>query len=92
MKIMKLMTQQRWLFGVLVKITTADERGEEWQASVVKKCFQLMETVQRMMSYHDPASDIARLNRCGHVAPLAVHPWTHQVLKNSARRPTEPSM
>jgi thiamine biosynthesis lipoprotein len=73
----------RPLLGTYVEITLTDKRDTEWLHQTINKAFYLIETVQRMMSFHDPASDISRLNRCGHLAPLAVHPWTLQVLKKA---------
>jgi FAD:protein FMN transferase len=37
--------------------------------------------VHRLMSFHDPESDVSRLNRSAHRGPVAVHPWTWHVLK-----------
>jgi thiamine biosynthesis lipoprotein len=43
--------------------------------------FAAIAKVHRLMSVHDPASDISRLNRDGFAKPVRVHPWTWRVLK-----------
>jgi thiamine biosynthesis lipoprotein len=37
--------------------------------------------VQRLMSFHDDASDVARLNREAAKRPVRVAPWTYEVLR-----------
>src|SRR4029077_5761556 len=37
--------------------------------------------VHRLMSFHDPQSDVSRINRNGFPKGVIVHPWTWQVLK-----------
>ncbi len=37
------------------------------------------------MSFHDPASELSRLNRSAHRAPQRVHAWTYRVLRLAAR-------
>jgi FAD:protein FMN transferase len=49
------------------------------------KAFQLIRSVQHMTAFHEPESDVFRLNQCAHIAPLRVHPWTWQVLEQSLR-------
>jgi FAD:protein FMN transferase len=43
--------------------------------------FAAIEKVHRLMSFHDPASDVARMNRHAPYEPVKVHPWTWSVLK-----------
>lgn len=43
--------------------------------------FAAIAKVHRLMSVHDPASDISRLNRDGFAKLVRVHPWTWRVLK-----------
>lgn len=47
------------------------------------KAFDLIRAIQRGMGFHDPESDVSRLNRCAHIAPLRVHPWTWQVVDHA---------
>jgi FAD:protein FMN transferase len=43
--------------------------------------FAAIAKVHRLMSVHDPASDISRLNREAFAKPVRVHAWTWRVLK-----------
>lgn len=73
------------LLGTFVEITLIGDRTEARLHEHAGKAFEMIRSVQRMMSFHDTDSDISRLNRCGHVAPLAVHPWTYHVLEQSVQ-------
>lgn len=46
----------------------------------VNAAFAAVELVQRLMSFHDPASDLSRLNRRAAIEPVEVHPWTARVI------------
>src|SRR5215475_1309523 len=43
--------------------------------------FAVVARVHRLMSFHDPDSDVSRLNRDAAKGPVAVDPWTFQVLQ-----------
>jgi FAD:protein FMN transferase len=73
----------RPLLGTFVEITLEDEGSEAWLQHTASKAFQLIESVQRLMSFHSQESDVFRLNQCGHLTPLTVHPWTAQVLRQA---------
>lgn len=45
--------------------------------------FEAVSTVHRLMSFHEPASDVSRLNREAFDRPVKVHEWTFDVLKTS---------
>jgi FAD:protein FMN transferase len=68
------------LLGTFVEITLRAEKPERSLHHYATKAFELIRCVHHMMSFHDPDSDVSRLNRCGHVAPLRVHPWTYHVM------------
>jgi thiamine biosynthesis lipoprotein len=44
-----------------------------------------VERVDRLMSFHDPASQLSELNRNAALAPLRVDPWTYAVLVRAQR-------
>lgn len=72
----------RPLLGTFVEITA---RGK---SSVVLKrgidaAFAAVAEVHRLMSFHDPESDVSRMNRDAFPKGVAVHPWTWQVLKSA---------
>ena len=48
--------------------------------SALLAAFAAVEEVQRLMSYHDPLSEVSRLNREADRPPVAVSTWTAQVL------------
>jgi thiamine biosynthesis lipoprotein len=67
------------------------ERAQPWLGTIVSirsdgprdatsAAFEEIALVHRLMSFHDPASDVSRLNREGHVRPVTVHPYTREVL------------
>jgi thiamine biosynthesis lipoprotein len=66
----------RPLLGTLVEIAA---HGPDAEAAVAA-AFRAVEQVHALMSYHDPASDVSRLNREAAGRTVTVHPWTWQVL------------
>lgn len=73
------------LLGTFVEITLEAPKSEERLHNDAGKAFELIKSVGRMMSFHDPDSDVSRLNRCAHIAPLAVHPWTWHVIDRAIK-------
>lgn len=71
-------TRARPLLGTLVEIGA---RGTSAQAvdAAIEAAFAAVQTIHALMSYHDPASDVSRLNRAG-ADCIAVHPHTWDVL------------
>lgn len=64
------------LLGTLVDIYV-----ENASAAAVDRAFARIATVQRLMSFHDANSDLSRINRGAHLAPVTVHPSTYRVLR-----------
>jgi FAD:protein FMN transferase len=73
------MRRARPLLGTFVEIAVAGAPPAEMEAAV-EAAFAAVATVHRLMSFHDEASDIGRLNRDAFEHPVAVHPWTFEVL------------
>lgn len=73
------------LLGTFVEITVEGPQDEARLQADVSKAFELIRTVNRLMSFHDGDSDVSRLNRCAHIAPLRVHPWTWQVIESALK-------
>ena len=73
------MRRARPLLGTFVEIAVAGAPPAEMEAAV-EAAFGAVATVHRLMSFHDEASDIGRLNRGAFDHPVAVHPWTFEVL------------
>lgn len=74
----------RPLLGTLVEVratapsTAATERA-------VRAAFAAVEQVQALMSFHDSASDLSRLNRDGARRSVRVHPWLHTLLRRAQK-------
>jgi len=59
---------------------TAQGADEARLHTAIDEAFAAICAVHRLMNFHDPASDVGRLNvRAAH-KPLRVHPWTRRVL------------
>ena len=65
---------QPWL-GTLVDISTDADQA------AISAAFAEVALVHRLMSFHDPASDVSRLNRAGSGEVVAVHAHTWEVLR-----------
>jgi thiamine biosynthesis lipoprotein len=70
----------RPLLGTFVEIEVAGAQAPAMQ-SAVNAAFQAIADVHRLMSFHEPDSDVSRLNQQAGVRPLRVHAWTFQVLE-----------
>jgi thiamine biosynthesis lipoprotein len=68
----------RPLLGTLVEISA--EGAARGLAAAVDGAFAAIERVQQLMSFHDPESDVSRLNRDAFRAPVEVDPQTWCVL------------
>jgi FAD:protein FMN transferase len=73
------MRRARPLLGTFVEIeaTGLDEPSLE---RAVNAAFEAVARVHQLMSFHDPLSDLARLNRCAPFQPVSVDRWTGKVL------------
>jgi thiamine biosynthesis lipoprotein len=72
----------RPLLGTFVDIAAAGGEVPELERAV-DAAFQAVERVHRLMSYHEPPSDISRLNRANGGAPIVIDGWTYSVLQTS---------
>jgi thiamine biosynthesis lipoprotein len=70
------MRRCRPLLGTFVEID-AD------RADAIAAGFGAIECVHRLMSAHDPDSDISRINRFAHREPVEVHAWTALVIERA---------
>ena len=66
----------RPLLGTLVEVTAED--GE-----AIEVAFAAIERVHRLMSTHEPESEVSRINRFAHLRPVEVHDWTARVLERA---------
>jgi len=72
-------TRVRPLLGTYVSISV--DGSDTASALAVEAAFEGIEHIQRLMSFHDPASELSRLNRDGHRAPQRVSPHVRRVLR-----------
>ena len=78
------MRRARPLLGTFVEME-ADGIAEGALEQAVSAAFATVTLVHRLMSFHEPDSDLSRLNRNAATEPVAVHPWTAAVLRRSRR-------
>jgi FAD:protein FMN transferase len=72
----------RPLLGTLVEISI----GEPLHAIIeqaIDAAFEAVARVHRLMSFHEDQSDVGRLNRLAQLHPIAVDPWTFEVLETA---------
>ncbi len=72
----------RPLLGTFVEIAVEDAALPETEAAM-ERAFAAIARVHRLMSFHDPDSDISRLNREACAGAVAVDRWTYQVLESA---------
>ncbi len=72
---------QPWL-GTFVNIRVSGLAPLEAHR-VIDAAFEEIATVHGCMSFHDPESDIGRLNRYGLFRSIEVHPYTYDVLQRA---------
>ena len=75
---------QPWL-GTVVEISVADALPEPALHAAIAAAYAEVALVQRLMSFHDAASDVSRLNRAAPDEPVPVHAHTAAVLQLAQR-------
>src|SRR5215471_11476988 len=70
----------RPLLGTFVEIAIAGAANSATEAAV-EAAFAAVATVHRLMSFHETASDVSRLNRDAWRKAVEIHDWTYQVLE-----------
>lgn len=65
------------LLGTLVEVS----HEENQSTNAIEQAFKAIKQVQDLMCFHDPLSELNRINRYAHIKPLEIHPWTAHVLK-----------
>src|SRR5215510_6543589 len=70
----------RPLLGTFVEIAVAHAAPDVMEAAV-EDAFDAIARVHRRMSFHDPASDVSRLNTHAAAGAVTVDPWTFEVLE-----------
>jgi FAD:protein FMN transferase len=70
----------RPLLGTFVEIEAAGHAESEINGAI-DGAFETIQNVHRLMSFHDPDSDVSRLNREAFERPIKVHALTFRVLE-----------
>ena len=71
----------RPLLGTFVEISVTRCRDDSSAAHAIDAAFDAVALVHKLMSFHEPGSDVSRLNRDGARGAVTVHPWTYHVMK-----------
>jgi len=74
----------RPLLGTFVEIEVAGTVKSEMNAAI-DAAFEVVASVHRLMSFHEPDSDVSRLNREAWIRPVSVHAWTFEVLQAAVK-------
>jgi len=61
----------------------AEGLPDSWLDRAANAAFSAVELVHRLMSFHDPESDLSWLNRRAAIEPVEVHPWTAGVIRRA---------
>ena len=72
----------RPLLGTFVEVQAFGTNAAELEAAV-EAAFLAIAHVQRLMSFHNPESDVSRMNRDACYKRVRVHSWTWRVLKSA---------
>jgi len=72
----------RPLLGTFVEIQAFGTNAADLERAV-EAAFLAIAQVHRLMSFHDPESDVSRMNRDACYKRVRVHPWTWRVLKSA---------
>jgi thiamine biosynthesis lipoprotein len=76
----------RPLLGTYVVVRAEDpRRSAAVLHTLVDEAFARLARVHALMSFHDPASELSRLNADAHRSPQAVDPWTRHVIGEAVR-------
>lgn len=74
----------RPLLGTFVEIV-AHGRDERLLVRGIEAGFDAIACVNRLMGFHNPVSDVSRMNRDAFPKGVIVHPWTWHVMKAAKR-------
>lgn len=81
---MSLLHRAKPLLGTLVEVSVECE-DEDLALAASNAAFERIATAQRLMSFHDPESDLSRLNRAPVGTSVTVDPMTAEVLRFAAQ-------
>lgn len=83
---MKVIKRSRPLLGTFVEIEIADvTQPERVLVDLAEMALGRIARVQALMNFSDPASELSRLNACGHLHSLSINAWTREVIAEAVR-------
>jgi FAD:protein FMN transferase len=68
------------LLGTYVEVAIPDEYSDQHIDEAFHLAFNEVQLVEQLMSFHQPNSDLSRLNRQAYEMDVCVHPFTYEVL------------
>lgn len=71
------------LLGTFVEINIDQDHSEMSQTAqmAIDNAFVAVQTVQDLMGFHNPESQLSQINKCAHIEAIEIHPWTAQVIR-----------
>lgn len=76
------MTRCKPLLGTFVEISTSEEDvSEQGVLPAIEHAFSAIQKVHDLMGFHNPKSELNKINYQAHIQAVEIHPWTAQVLK-----------
>ena len=69
------------LLGTYVEIAITESSSDIRSIKAMNAAFSAIEQVQKLMGFHDPKSELSRINAQSHLTSLDIHPWTTEVLR-----------
>ncbi len=72
-----MVTRCKPLLGTFVEISIEEDQFH----SAIQYAFAAIEKIQALMGFHNPHSELNRINRLSHKQAIDIHPWTAQVLR-----------
>ena len=69
-------TRCKPLLGTYVEISIQQNK----EAKIIEDAFAAIKQVQELMSFHNPLSELNIINQRAHLEPIAIHPWTAQII------------
>jgi thiamine biosynthesis lipoprotein len=72
-----MLTRCKPLLGTFVEISI--DHDDDFNA--IEHAFNAITKIQELMGFHQPKSELNRINRHAHTQAVDVHPWTAQVLR-----------
>ena len=73
------------LLGTYVRLTLTADAARDTLLAMSVRAFARIQRVERLMSFHDPDSELSRLNRLAHRQPCPVSAETGAVLRQAQR-------